>query len=169
MIQTTDRLLILAKTFSEKLFETLSDRIECDRKNRFLPFYHFRNNLSFTYINSFSKKSSQDEFGSNWGWWKEFVSYILNFAPTSLLMIRTTNRLLILAKTFSEKSFEMLSDQIEWDGKNCFLPLYHLRNNLSLQTFNFGKNLLWEVVWDAFGPNWVWRKELSPTFISFKK
>ncbi len=65
MIQMMDRLLILAKTFSEKLFETLSDQIECDGKNRFLPFYHFRNNLSFTYINTFSKKSSQDEFGSN--------------------------------------------------------------------------------------------------------
>ncbi len=58
-------LLILAKTFSEKFFETLSDQIECDGKNRFLPLYHFRNNLSFTYINSFSKKSTQDEFGSN--------------------------------------------------------------------------------------------------------
>jgi hypothetical protein len=65
MIRTMDRLLILAKTFSEKLFEMLSDRIECDGKNRFLPLYHFRNNLSFTYINTFSKKSSQDEFGSN--------------------------------------------------------------------------------------------------------
>ncbi len=29
----------------------------------------------------------------------------------------------------------------------------------------FGKNLLWEIVSDAFGPNWVWRKESSPTFI----
>jgi hypothetical protein len=51
--------------FSEKLFETLLDQIVCDGKNRFLPLYHFRNNLSFTYINTFSKKSSQDEFGSN--------------------------------------------------------------------------------------------------------
>ncbi len=59
------RLLILEKTFSEKLFETLLDRIECDGKNHFLPLDHFRNNLSFTYINSFSKKSTQDEFGSN--------------------------------------------------------------------------------------------------------
>ncbi len=59
------RLLNLAKTFSEKCFETLSNQIECDRKNRFLPLYHFRNNLSFTYVNTFSKKSSQDEFGSN--------------------------------------------------------------------------------------------------------
>ena len=65
MIRTMDRLLILAKTFSEKLFEMLSDRIECDGKNCFLPLYHFRNNFSFTYINTFSKKSSQDEFGSN--------------------------------------------------------------------------------------------------------
>jgi hypothetical protein len=59
------RLLILAKTLSEKLFETLSDRIECDRKNHFLPLYHFRNNLSFAHINTFSKKSTQDEFRSN--------------------------------------------------------------------------------------------------------
>ncbi len=59
------RLLILAKTFSEKLFEMLSDQIECDGKNRFLPLYHFRNNLSFTFINTFSKKSTQDEFRSN--------------------------------------------------------------------------------------------------------
>ena len=59
------RLLILAKIFSEKLFEMLLDQIECDRKNRFLPLYHFRNNLSFTYINTFSKKSTQDKFGSN--------------------------------------------------------------------------------------------------------
>ncbi len=65
MIRTMDRLLILAKTFSEKLFEMLSDQIECDGKNCFLPLYHFRTNLSFTYINNFSKKSSQDEFGSN--------------------------------------------------------------------------------------------------------
>jgi hypothetical protein len=60
-----DRLLILAKTFSEKLFEMLLDQIEYDGKNRFLPLYHFRNNLSFTYINTFSKKTTQDEFGSN--------------------------------------------------------------------------------------------------------
>ncbi len=59
------RLLTLAKDFSEKLFETLLDQIECDRKNRFLPVYHFRNNLSFTYINTFSKKSTQDDFGLN--------------------------------------------------------------------------------------------------------
>ncbi len=59
------RLLILAKTFTVKLFETLSDRIECDRRNRFLPLYHFRNNLFFTYINTFSKKSTQDEFRLN--------------------------------------------------------------------------------------------------------
>ena len=58
------RLLILANTFSEKLFEMLLDQIECDGKNH-LPLYHFRNNLSFTYINTFSKKSIQDEFGSN--------------------------------------------------------------------------------------------------------
>ncbi len=64
MIRTTDRLLILAKTFSEKLFETHLDRIECDGKNRFLPLYHFRNILSFTYMNTFSKKLTQDEFGS---------------------------------------------------------------------------------------------------------
>ncbi len=51
MIRTMDRLLILTKSFSEKLFETLQDRIGCDGKNRFLPLYHFRNNLSFTYIN----------------------------------------------------------------------------------------------------------------------
>ncbi len=57
--------LILAKIFSEKLFETLSDQIECDGKICSLPLYHFRNNLSVTYINTFSKKSSQDEFGSN--------------------------------------------------------------------------------------------------------
>jgi hypothetical protein len=57
--------LIGEKKKSEKLFEMLSDQIECDRKNRFLPLHHFRNNLSFTYINTFSKKSSQDEFGSN--------------------------------------------------------------------------------------------------------
>ncbi len=42
--------------FSEKLFEMLLDPIECDEKNCFLPLYHFRNNLSFTYINTFSKK-----------------------------------------------------------------------------------------------------------------
>ncbi len=65
MIRTMDSLLILAKTFSEKMFETLSDQIECHGKNRFLPLYHFRNNLSFTYINTFSKKSTQDEFGLN--------------------------------------------------------------------------------------------------------
>ncbi len=59
------RPLIFAKTFSAKLFETLSDQIECDGKNRFLPLYHLRNNLSFSYINTFSKKSTQDEFGSN--------------------------------------------------------------------------------------------------------
>jgi hypothetical protein len=65
MIRTTDRLLVLAKTFSEKLFEALLDRVECDRKNCFLPLSRFRNNLSFTNINNFSKKSTQDEFGSN--------------------------------------------------------------------------------------------------------
>ena len=59
------RLLILAKTFSEELLQTLLDQIECDGKNRFLPLYHFINNLFFTYINFFSKKSTQDEFGSN--------------------------------------------------------------------------------------------------------
>jgi hypothetical protein len=48
---------------------------------------------------------------------------VLNFAPTGLLMIRTTDSLLILAKTFSEKLFRTLSDQIECDGKNCILPL----------------------------------------------
>ncbi len=56
---------------------------------------------------------------------------VLNFAPTGLLMIRTMDRLLILAKTFSEKLFETLLDQIECDGKNRFIPLYHFRNNLS--------------------------------------
>ncbi len=61
----SQRLLILTKTFSEKLFETLLDQIECDGKNRFLPLHHFRNNLPFTYINTFSKKSTQDEFESN--------------------------------------------------------------------------------------------------------
>ncbi len=53
------------KNFSEKLFKMLLDQIECDRKNCFIPLNHFRNNLSFTYINTFSKKSTQDEFGSN--------------------------------------------------------------------------------------------------------
>jgi hypothetical protein len=33
------------------------------------------------------------------------------------------------------------------------------------QTFNFGKNLLREIVSDAFGPNWVWWKESFSTFI----
>ncbi len=33
---------------------------------------------------------------------------VLNFAPTGLLMIRTTDRVLILAKTFSVKLFETL-------------------------------------------------------------
>jgi hypothetical protein len=69
MIQTMDRLLILAKTFSEKLFQMFLDRIECDGKNRFLSLsfeklrlmerivsYTQLNNLSFTYINIFSKK-----------------------------------------------------------------------------------------------------------------
>ncbi len=27
----------------------------------------------------------------------------------------------------------------------------------------------WEIVWDTFGPNWVWPKESFPTFISFQK
>ncbi len=48
---------------------------------------------------------------------------VLNFVPTGLLMIQTTDRLLILAKTFSEKLFQTLSDRIECDGKNRFLPL----------------------------------------------
>jgi len=29
----------------------------------------------------------------------------------------------------------------------------------------FNKNLLWEIVSDAFGPNWDCRKESFPTFI----
>ncbi len=57
--------LLGAKTFSEKLFEALSDQIESDEKNCFLPLYHFRNNLSFTCINTFSKRSTQEKFGSN--------------------------------------------------------------------------------------------------------
>ena len=55
------RLLILAKTFSEKLFEMLSDQIECDRKNRFLPLYHFRNNLSFTQRSQLKMSSDRIE------------------------------------------------------------------------------------------------------------
>jgi hypothetical protein len=31
--------------------------------------------------------------------------------------------------------------------------------------FIFNKNLLWEIVSDAFGPNWDCRKELFPTFL----
>jgi hypothetical protein len=54
-----------------------------------------------------------------------------------LLMIRMTDRLLILAKTFSEKlietSFEFCADGFVDDMDDG-------------QTFNFGKNLLWEIV-----------------------
>jgi hypothetical protein len=62
----------------------------------------------------------------------------------------------------------MNSDQIEADGKNCFLHptkysffyiyKYLLKDGFvddtdDGQTFNFGKNLLCEIVSDAFGPN----------------
>ena len=36
---------------------------------------------------------------------------------------------------------------------------------LRLLSFFVCENLLWEIVSDAFGPNWVWRKESFPTFI----
>ena len=87
----------------------------------------------------------------------------LRRAPNSRvnLLKRTTDRLLIeicinfiLTKTFSEKLFQTLSDQIETVGK--IREMYH---------FYFNKNLLWEIVSDAFGPNWDCRKESFPTFM----
>ncbi len=67
-----------------------------------------------------------------------------------------------LTKTFSEKSFQTLSDRIETVRKNRFLPFSQI---FLLHMNNFGKNLLWEIASDAFGPNWVCRKESFPTFI----
>ena len=61
-----------------------------------------------------------------------FISYfpVLNFAPMSLLTIRTTDRLqnwdrynFIFWKTSSENTFQTLLDRIESEGNNRFLPL----------------------------------------------
>ncbi len=48
----------MVKTYSEKSVQMLSDQIESDRKNRFLPL-SFWKILYFTYVNTFSKMSSQ--------------------------------------------------------------------------------------------------------------
>jgi hypothetical protein len=61
-----------------------------------------------------------DAFGPNWDYRKEsrYVSF------------------LFLTKTFSEKSFQTLSDRIETVGKNRFLPLSWI---FLLRMNNFGK------------------------------
>ncbi len=89
---------------------------------------------------------ASDAFGPNWDCRKEsrYVSF------------------LFLTKTFSEKSFQTLSDRIETVGKNRFLPFLWI---FILLMNYFGKNHLWEIVSDAFWPNLVCRKESFPTFI----
>ena len=97
----TGTLFILAKTFSENCFRrywTQSGQTE-----RIIPqIYHFRKNLSFTYINTFSNKASQKIFDQ--------------------IKSGRKNCFFFWAKTFSEKSFQTLSDRIGSDGKNCFSP-----------------------------------------------
>ena len=47
-------------------------------------------------------------------------------------------------KTFSEKSFQTLSDQIESVGKNCFLPLSFKNKSFFTYINTFSKKLIWD-------------------------
>ena len=80
-----------------------SDQIEADGKNCF--FHPNDRNQYHTW------EEARGTNGSISLWtFCSIECQVMNFAPMGLLMIRTTVRLLILAKTFSEELFETLSD-----------------------------------------------------------
>ncbi len=160
MIRTTDRLLILAKTFSvlqkwilqknhQKLLRPEAEKWRPRQKSLRPEAEKSAKNKSSEKLPKIAKTRS----------WK--------MAPVPKIPKTRSWKMAQKKKKKQEAEYsEPRKQNIPSSTQSCCSGSFLEKPWDSLWQKNY---FFWEIVWAAFGPNWVWWKESFPTFISFQK